>query len=188
MVACCAPSQTPAVRVAPELVQRYAPPGPPDDPWGPLIRPAAAEFGVAEPVVYAVMWAESRGCQWLNGHPMRALTGEVGLMQIYPSIYAMIAKKIGVGSDPYLPRDNIRAGVYALSLMGAQFGWPDGLAAYQWGPTELKAARAHGRSPPEVTQDYQARVWSDAMHRTALRNEGRHWTGPDRIVCTWPGH
>ena len=187
-LACCAPATEALHHQPAELVQRYAPPGPPGDPWGPFIRPAAAEFGVAEPIIYAVMWAESRGCQWLNGHPMRALSGEIGLMQIPPSIYVWISKRIGTGADPYLPRDNIRAGVYSLSLMRDQFGWPDGLAAYQFGPTELRAAWAQGKAPPPETVDYQQRVWADAQRRMTLRSEGNRWAGPDRIVCQWPGH
>ena len=185
----CAPASVqPASRVAPELVERYRPPGPAGDPWGPLVRSAAAEFDVPEPVIYAVMWAESRGCQWLNGHPMRALTGEIGLMQVQPTLYPIYAKRIGAGPDPYLPKDNIRTGVYGLSLLVKQFGLPDALAAYQFGPTELRAAWAQGKQPPEPTLDYRKRVWTDALGRAAARDAGGRWTGPDRIVCTWPGH
>ena len=172
----------------PAAVQRYEPPGPRDDPWGPFVRDSAAEFAVPEPLLYAVMWAESRGCQWLNGHPMRSLAGEIGLMQIPPSIYQLIRGRIGGGADPYLPRDNIRAGAYSLSVMARQFGWPDGLAAYQLGPTELAAARAAGREPPAATQAYERRVWADYLSRVERRGRGRHWTDPDKIVCQWPGH
>ena len=171
-----------------ELAQRYAAPGPRDDPWGPFVRASAAEFEVPEPMIYAVMWAESRGCQWLNGHPMRSLAGEIGLMQIPPSIYQLIRSRIGGGADPYLPRDNIRAGAYSLSVMAKQFGWQDGLAAYQFGPTELAATRAAGHAPPKATQDYERRVWADYLARVERRDRGRHWTDPDKIVCTWPGH
>ncbi len=141
-----------------------------------------------EPLVYAVMMAESRGCQWLNGHPMRSLAGEIGLMQIPPPIYALIRHRIGGGADPYLPRDNIRAGTYSLSVMARQFGLQDGLAAYQFGPTELAAARVAGRGPPAATQDYERRVWADYLDRVERRSRGRHWTDPDHIVCVWPGH
>jgi soluble lytic murein transglycosylase-like protein len=188
LLAGCA-AQAPAIpRPPPDLVRRYAPPGPPGDPWGPFIRPAAAEFGVPEPLIYAVMRAESRGCQWLNGHPMQALTGEAGLMQIPLPVYAMIRRHIDVGPDPYLPRDNIRAGAYSLSLMIRQFGLPDALAAYQFGPTELAAARAAGGEPPPATQAYQREVWADYQDRVARRARGDDWRGPDQVVCLWPGH
>jgi D-alanyl-D-alanine carboxypeptidase len=187
-LAACAPTTPPLSHVDPVLVHRYAPPGPQGDPWGPYVSEASSEFGVPEALIYAVMRAESRGCMWLNGHPMRALSGEVGLMQIPPSIYAMIARRIHVGADPYQPRDNIRAGAYSLSLMIAQFGLPDGLAAYQFGPTELAAARAAGRPPPEATQNYEREVWADYQARLARKARGQRWTDPDHIVCTWPGH
>ncbi len=183
----CATQAPPALRPDRELVARYAPPGPTGDPWGPFIRPAAAEFAVPEALIYAVMRAESRGCQWLNGHPMRALSGEAGLMQIPPVIYDMIRQRIPVGPDPYLPRDNIRAGAYSLSVMIRQFGLPDGLAAYQYGPTELAAARKAGHQPPPATQAYQREVWADYQDRLARRAHGQNWTGPDRIVCVWEG-
>ena len=187
LAGCAAPTATtPSPNAA--LAQRYAPPGPRDDPWGPFVRASAAEFSVPEPLIYAVMMAESRGCQWLNGHPMRALSGEIGLMQIPPSVYDMIRERIGGGPDPYLPRDNIRAGAYSLSVMAAQFGWQDGLAAYQFGPTELAAARAAGQAPPQATQDYETRVWADYLSRIQRRSRGRRWTDPDHIVCVWPGH
>lgn len=91
------------------------------------MRAAAAEFAVPEPLIYAVMMAESRGCQWLNGHPMRSLAGEIGLMQVPPAIFELIRSRIGGGADPYLPRDNIRAGAYSLSVMAGnsagRTGW-----------------------------------------------------------------
>ncbi len=188
LVAACGHGVTPPAPVASELVRRYAPPGPAGDPWGPFIVAAAAEFDVPDALIYAVMRAESRGCQWLNGHPMRALSGEAGLMQIPPSIYAMIRQRIAAGADPYLPRDNIRAGAYSLSVMIAQFGLPDGLSAYQFGPTELAAARAAHQEAPAATRSYQREVWADYQDRVARRARGERWTGPDRIVCLWEGH
>jgi soluble lytic murein transglycosylase-like protein len=187
-LAACASHAPPMLRPSQELVQRYMPAGPDGDPWGPFVRAAADEYAVPAPLIYAVMRAESRGCQWLNGHPMRALSGEVGLMQIPPVVYDMLRKRIAVGSDPYLPRDNIRAGTYSLSMMIRQFGLPDALAAYQWGPTELAAARKAGKQPPEVTQHYEHEVWADYQDRVASQARGEKWTGPDRVVCLWAGH
>ena len=175
-------------RPARELVQRYAPPGSGDDPWGPFVQAASVEFHVPEELIHAVIRAESRGCQWLNGHPMRSLTGEIGLMQIPPVIYEMIRKRIAVGPDGYLPRDNIRAGAYSLSVMIRQFGLPDGLSAYQFGPTELAAARAAGLGAPPATQAYQREVWADYQDRVSRRARGQSWTGPTQIVCSWAGH
>ena len=183
----------PASRIAPPdaaMVRAYAPPGVKGDPWGPFVREASAESGVAEPVLYAVMWAESRGCQWLNGKPMTAKTGEAGLMQIPPSIYQRFRAqtRLPIGADPWVPRDNIRFAAWALARYIRQYGMPVALAAYQYGPTELDTARRTGRALPAATVTYQRDVWADAHARAAKREAGRHWTDPDRIVCTWDGH
>ena len=190
LAAGCAPrtSAVPLARLDPARIHRYSPPGPAGDPWGPFVREASLEFGVPQELIYAVMQRESNGCIVLNGRFMSALSGEIGLMQIPPSIYDLIATRISVGPDPYLPRDNIRAGAYSLSVMIRQFGLPDGLAAYQFGPTELAAARAAGHEPPAPTQAYERDVWADYQDRVARRARGAKWTGPDRIVCSWPGH
>ena len=61
VLAACSPAPRPAPP-DPGMVRDYAPPGQHGDPWGPYLREASAESGVPEPVLYAVMWAESRGC------------------------------------------------------------------------------------------------------------------------------
>lgn len=171
----------------PAQLRAYAPPGLPGDPWGPFVRDAAAEYGVAEPILYAVMWAESRGCQWLNGRVITSVRGEAGLMQIPPSIYAMIRRHVAIGPDPWLPRDNIRAAAWTLGGLIRRYGLPDALAAYEYGPTELDRDRAAGRALPADTQAYRQRVWADAQARAARRAAGRRWTDPDRVVCVWAG-
>ena len=173
----------------PALLRAYAPPGPPGDPWGPFIREASAESGVAQPVLYAVMWAESRGCQWLNGRPMQSRTGEAGLMQVPPSIYARFRQqtRLPIGTDPWLPRDNIRFAAWSLSRFIHRYGLPHALAAYVYGPTELDAAEAAGRPLPPTTVTYERGVWADAQSRAARQAAGRRWTDPDRTVCTWGG-
>ena len=183
---------SPSARIAPPdpaLVRAYAPPGPKGDPWGPFVREAARESGVAEPVLYAVMWAESRGCQWLNGKLMTGRTGEAGLMQVRPSIYERLRRqtRLPVGADPWMPRDNIRFAAWTLSGYIRQYGLPTALAAYEYGPTEVDAARRAGRALPPTTVTYQRDVWADAQARAARRDTGARWTDPDRIVCTWNG-
>ena len=172
----------------PELVRRYAAPGPSGDPWGPYVMDAAAEFHIPPDLIYAVMRAESRGCQWLNGHPIRGETGEAGLMQVPPSIYQSISRPhIHGGPDPWLPRDNIRAGAWALSTHVQAFGLPDALAAYQWGPTELAGARRTGASMPAATQRYTGEVMADYEARSARRARGLSLPRQGMTECTWSG-
>lgn len=185
LAACSAEPARP--HVDPALVRAYAPPGPAGDPWGPIVRDASAESGVPEPLLYAVMWAESRGCQWLNGKPMYGEHGEAGLMQVPPSVYAMIRRHVPIGPDPWVPRDNVRAAAWSLSQFIARYGLPDALAAYEYGPTELDRDRRVGRPLPAETQRYARDVWADARSRAARRASGRRWTDPDRIVCTLAG-
>src|SRR6516164_8125179 len=55
----------------------YPPPGPPEDPWGPYVREAAARFGVPGHWVRAVMHQESGGEQQATSS-----AGAMGLMQV----------------------------------------------------------------------------------------------------------
>ncbi len=184
LVACAAVPRV--AEPAPGLVRAYAAPGPVGDRWGPFVREAAAEAGVPGAVLYAVMWAESRGCQWLNGKPISGVTGEAGLMQVPPAVYARFRResRLPLGPDPWLPRDNIRFAAWSLSRFIRRYGLPDALAAYQAGPDVLEAARAGG-ALPAATDRYRREVWADAQARAARHAAGQRWTNPDRIVCVW---
>ena len=167
-------------------MRRYAPPGPAADPWGVFLREAAGEYGVPVDLLYAVMGAESHGCQWLNGHPITGAAGEVGLMQIPPAIYAGYSRgPTGGGPDPFLPRDNIRAAAWTLAGHIRRFGLPYALAAYQWGPTELAAAQRDGRLVPGATQGYLRDVWAEYGDRAArsARGASQPMAGPTH--CIW---
>src|SRR5215471_7576334 len=60
----------------------YPPPGPPEDPWGPYVREAAARFRVPGHWVRAVMHQESGGQQQATSP-----VGAMGLMQVMPATY-----------------------------------------------------------------------------------------------------
>ena len=189
LLAACA-SGPQRVASHPVMDRAYTPPGKPRDPWGPFVREASAESGVPEHVLYAVMWAESRGCQWLNGRPMQSKTGEAGLMQVPPSIYARFRGQthLPIGTDPWVPRDNIRFAAWSLSRYMHQYGLPHALAAYVYGPTEVDRDEAAGRPLPKSAVAYERGVWADAQSRAARRASGRRWTDPDKVVCEWDGH
>src|SRR5215475_8590141 len=80
----------------------YPPPGPPEDPWGPYIREAAARYQVPEQWVRAVMQQESDG-QEQAVSPV----GAMGLMQVMPATYEGLRERYGLGDDPFDPHNNV---------------------------------------------------------------------------------
>src|ERR1700692_2717998 len=79
----------------------YAPPGPPDDPWGAYIREAAARYGVPEQWIRAVMNQESGGEEQAVSP-----VGAMGLMQLMPETYEALRYSNGLGEDPFDPHNN----------------------------------------------------------------------------------
>ena len=136
----------------------YAPPGPPEDPWGPYIREASSRYRVPETWVRAVMRQESGGREYLNGQPITSNAGAMGLMQVMPSTYATLAEHYGLGSDPYDPHDNIMAGTAYLREMYDQFGSPGFLAAYNAGPGRVSSYLTSGNPLPSETVNYVASI------------------------------
>ena len=78
----------------------------------------SAEFGVEESVVYSVIWAESG-----FDRSAESAKGACGLMQLMPDTYAWLVElrheKIG---DIFDPAENIKYGVYYLSLLYEKYG------------------------------------------------------------------
>src|SRR5215471_19506082 len=83
----------------------YPPPGPPEDPWGPYIREAAARYRVPDQWVRAVMRQESGGEEQAVSP-----VGAMGLMQVMPDTYAGLRERYALGEDPFEPHNNILAG------------------------------------------------------------------------------
>src|SRR5574340_1576849 len=75
-------SRQQAARYASRAPRNYAPPGPPEDPWGPYITQAAQRFDVPERWIRAVMEVESGGQEYLDGQPITSPAGAMGLMQV----------------------------------------------------------------------------------------------------------
>lgn len=139
-------------------VRHYDTPGPPDDPWGPYIRAAAARFAVSEIWIRAVMQQESHGQQEQDGIPTTSPVGAMGLMQVMPDTYAEMRLRHGLGDDPYEPHDNIFAGTAYIREMYDQFGFPSFLAAYNAGPDQLQACLVMGVPLPRETVSYLSAV------------------------------
>ena len=121
--------------------------------WRPFVEEASTRFGIPTRWIEQVMRAESGGRPSLNGHPIRSPKGAMGLMQLMPKTWDEMPKKLGLGSNPGNPRDNILAGTFYLRLMYDRFGYPGLFAAYNAGP-ERYAEHLRGRPLPAETVAY----------------------------------
>jgi D-alanyl-D-alanine carboxypeptidase len=131
----------------------YPPPGPPEDPWGPYIREAAARFQVPGHWVRAVMHQESGGEQQATSP-----VGAMGLMQVMPATYEGLRVRYQLGDDPYEPHNNILAGTAYIREMYDRFGAPGFLAAYNAGPDRVDNYLAGRAALPEETVNYVAAI------------------------------
>ena len=131
----------------------YPPPGPPEDPWGPYVREAAARFGVPGHWVRAVMHQESGGQQQATSS-----AGAMGLMQVMPATYEGLRERYQLGDDPYDPHNNILAGTAYIREMYDRFGSPGFLAAYNAGPDRVDSYLARRATLPDETVHYVAAI------------------------------
>lgn len=136
----------------------YAPPGPPEDPWGPYIQEAAQRFDVPEAWVRAVMQQESGGRLFHNGQFVTSVPGAMGLMQLMPPTYDEIRTANNLGDDPFEPHDNIMAGTAYIRQMYDVYGSPGFLAAYNAGPGRLEDFLTRNRTLPRETRNYVASI------------------------------
>lgn len=127
--------------------------------WAPLVDEASARFGIPRAWIEQVMLAESAGLAEIDGRPIRSPKGAIGLMQIMPATWAELRERLGLGSDPDLPRDNILAGAYYLRLLYERYGYPGLFAAYNAGPARYERYLA-GVPLPAETRSYVARIAS----------------------------
>lgn len=126
--------------------------------WRPYINEASARFGVPVAWIERVMHAESRGRTTMNGRPIRSSAGAIGLMQLMPGTWADMRARLGLGTNPDDPRDNILAGTLYLRLMYDRFGYPGLFAAYNVGPGRYAEHLAGRRALPAETVGYLASV------------------------------
>jgi D-alanyl-D-alanine carboxypeptidase len=131
----------------------YPPPGPPEDPWGPYIREAAARYRVPDRWVRAVMQQESGGEQQATSP-----VGAMGLMQVMPATYEELRVRHGLGGDPYDPHNNVLAGTAYIREMYDRYGAPGFLAAYNAGPDRVDSYLAGRARLPDETVNYLAAI------------------------------
>lgn len=122
--------------------------------WRPLIAEASARFGLPEAWIEKVVAAESAGQTVWRGRPITSSAGAMGLMQLMPATWATMRQRLGLGTDPHNPRDNILAGSCYLRLMYDRFGYPGLFAAYNAGPGRYGAVLAGASRLPAETQAY----------------------------------
>ncbi|WP_410468066.1 lytic transglycosylase domain-containing protein [Sphingomonas sp. JC676] len=60
----------------------------------------------------------------LDGRPITSRAGAMGLMQLMPGTWIEMRTVLGLGTDPFDPRDNILAGTCYLGRMYDRFNYP----------------------------------------------------------------
>lgn len=132
--------------------------------WQTQVAEASARFAVPEDWISRVIRVESGG----RTHAV-SRAGAIGLMQLMPGTWAEMRTRLGLGADPYNPRDNILAGTFYLRLMHERFGYPGLFAAYNAGPERYADYLAGRRGLPLETKAYVASVVGPApTTRTAV--------------------
>lgn len=126
--------------------------------WRPMIEQASVRFGVPTSWIERVMRAESGGHTMMNGRPIRSRAGAMGLMQLMPATWAAMRSRLGLGTNPDDPRDNIIAGTCYLRLLYDRFGYPGLFGAYNAGPGAYAAWLAGTRRLPGETIAYLGTV------------------------------
>lgn len=126
--------------------------------WQPFIREASLRFGIPSEWIERVMRAESGGNTQWKGRPIRSYAGAMGLMQLMPATWADMRMRLGLGSNPDDPRENILAGTFYLRLMYDRFGYPGMFAAYNAGPGRYAEHLSGRRALPTETVGYLAAV------------------------------
>jgi len=173
MIICATAFMAAAARTSPPMNNNA--PSATVDRFAAFIDEAAQRFGVPALWLRFVMQAESAG-------DANAVSpkGAMGLMQIMPETYARLRQAYGWGADPFQPRDNILAGAAYLREMYDRYGAPGFLAAYNAGPGRYEDHLATGRSLPEETQLYLARlaplVADVQAGSTAISSDPLAWT------------
>jgi hypothetical protein len=79
-------------------------------------------------------------------------------MQLMPTTWSQMSRRLKLGDDPYQPHDNILAGAEYLRELYDRYGSPGFIAAYHAGPERYEDAMRGSQPLPAETVDYLARV------------------------------
>ena len=132
-------------------------------PFQTYIDEAAGRIGAPSGWIARVLTVESGGFPFA-----RSPKGAMGLMQLMPGTWAEMRVRLGLGADPYDPRDNILAGALYLKLMHERFGYPGLFAAYNAGPERYAAYLAGKTRLPAETRAYVVKI-DRSMAAVAMR-------------------
>jgi hypothetical protein len=149
-----------------------------------LIAAAAKKNGVSAELLERLIDAESAG----NPNAVSP-KGAQGLGQLMPETGKWLAK--GGAYDPFNPNQNLDLSAGYLASLKKQFGGDDraALAAYNWGPGNVKKALADGKledsEMPGETQNYLKKLLTDqakgqatgAAKEAAMSNIGNMGSG-----------
>ncbi len=119
----------------------------------PYVQEASRRTGIPEPVLWAVIHAESRG----NARAI-STKGALGVMQLMPKTWAIVRDRLNLGLDAFDPHDNIIAGAYYLRTLYDAYGWDGFLAAYNAGPGGYETYRKTGQPLPSETRNYVSAI------------------------------
>ncbi len=148
------------IRVLPAILLLAATPARADGVarWRPMIEDASSRFGMPARWIERAMRAESGGYTMWKGRPIRSRAGAMGLMQLMPATWDEMRARLGLGTNPDDPRDNILAGTFYLRMMYDRFGYPGLFGAYNAGPGAYAAYLAGTRRLPGETVAYLGSV------------------------------
>jgi soluble lytic murein transglycosylase-like protein len=118
--------------------------------YDPLIKKAAAQYGVDFALVKAIMHVESSFNPYAASHK-----GALGLMQVLPGT----ARRHGV-EDVYDPQQNIEAGVRHIKYLSEMFNHKQYLVIAAYNAGENAVVRHGGIPPYAETQAYVRKVLS----------------------------
>ncbi|MFT8797204.1 lytic transglycosylase domain-containing protein [Zymomonas mobilis] len=122
-------------------------------PFDVYVSEAATRANIPSAWITAVMRAESQG-----DASAVSPRGAMGLMQIMPDTWRELRAALNLGADPYDPHDNITAGAAYLRWLHDRYGDAGFLAAYNARPGRYEQLLTIGKTLPDETKKYVARV------------------------------
>lgn len=140
------------------LLGRWRPPAQ----YADAIAQAESTHGIPRDILARLLWQESRYRPDIITGAVRSPAGALGIAQFMPAT----AREMGI--DPLDPWQAIDGAARYLSQLYGQFGtWAQALAAYNWGPGNVRR-KGLGAAPAE-TRNYFASILRDV---NAANSEG----------------